>query len=142
MARTLRSCSATWWRRAISASRRAKVSSSTRSSTAGRNQLVSSLAPLSAENGVAPVAQFGRGSRLKPGPGRVQPPPGACASSNRLDMGYRSEEDPDEDPDEPDEPNHPGDGAAVGTQMVPNVRLPSRELDVSTQGLTLAQAVG
>ena len=55
-------------------------------------------------------------------------------------MGHRSEEDPDEDPDEPDQPNHPGDGA-VGTQMVPNVGLPSREWEFSTQVLTVAQVV-
>jgi hypothetical protein len=56
-------------------------------------------------------------------------------------MGHRSEEDPDEDPDEPDQPNHPGDGAAVGTQMVPNVGIPSREWEFSTQVLTVAQLV-
>ena len=52
-------------------------------------------------------------------------------------MGVRSEEDPDE---EPDEPNHPGDGAAA-TTMVPNVGLPMREWEFSTQVLTVAQLV-
>ena len=56
-------------------------------------------------------------------------------------MGHRSEEDPDEDSDEPAEPNHPGDGAALGTQMVPNVGLPAREWEFSTQVLTVAQLV-
>jgi hypothetical protein len=88
-----------------------------------------------------PRSPIGRGNRLKPGPVRVQPPPGVLASYNRLEMGHRSEEDPDEDPDEPDEPNHPADGAAVGAQMVPNVGLPSREWEFSTQVVTVAQLV-
>jgi hypothetical protein len=56
-------------------------------------------------------------------------------------MSGRSEEDPDEDPDEPDEPNYPGDGLATATQAVPNVGLPLREWEFSTQVLTLAQVV-
>jgi hypothetical protein len=56
-------------------------------------------------------------------------------------MGSRLEEDPDEDPDEPDEPNYPGDGLATATQSVPNVGLPLREWEFSTQVLTLAQVV-
>ena len=56
-------------------------------------------------------------------------------------MGSRFEEDPDEDPDEPDEPNHPGDGLSTATQTVPNVALPTREWEFSTQVLTLAQVV-
>ncbi len=54
-------------------------------------------------------------------------------------MSFRSEEDPDEDPDEPDQPNHPGDGASA--TMVPNVGLPLREWEFSTQVLTVAQLV-
>jgi len=52
-------------------------------------------------------------------------------------MSLRSEEDPDEDPDEPDQPS---DGAAA-TRMVPNVGLPMREWEFSTQVLTVAQLV-
>jgi hypothetical protein len=55
-------------------------------------------------------------------------------------MDFRSEEDPDEDPDEPDQPNQPGDGAG-GTRMLPNVGLPMREWEFSTQVLTVAQLV-
>ena len=53
-------------------------------------------------------------------------------------MSFRSEEDPDEDPDEPGQ--QPGDGAAP-TAMVPNVGLPMREWEFSTQVLTVAQLV-
>jgi hypothetical protein len=52
-------------------------------------------------------------------------------------MSLRSEEDPDEDPDEPDQPS---DGAGA-TRMVPNVGLPMREWEFSTQVLTVAQLV-
>jgi hypothetical protein len=54
-------------------------------------------------------------------------------------MGVRSEEDPDDEPDE--EPNHPGRGAASGTGILPNVGLPLREWEFSTQVLTIAQLV-
>ena len=54
-------------------------------------------------------------------------------------MGVRSEEDPDDEPDE--EPNHPGHGAASGTGILPNVGLPLREWEFSTQVLTVAQLV-
>jgi hypothetical protein len=53
-------------------------------------------------------------------------------------MGVRSEEDPDEEPDEPSQ--QPGDGAGP-TTMVPNVGLPMREWEFSTQVLTVAQLV-
>ena len=56
-------------------------------------------------------------------------------------MGLRLEDDPDDDPDEPDEPNHPGDGAASATRTLPNVGLPLREWEFSTQVLTVAQLV-
>ena len=56
-------------------------------------------------------------------------------------MSLRSEEDPDEEPDEPEEPNHPGHGAASGTGILPNVGLPLREWEFSTQILTVAQLV-
>ena len=56
-------------------------------------------------------------------------------------MTRRSEEDPDEEPDEPEEPNHPGHGAASGTGILPNVGLPLREWEFSTQVLTVAQLV-
>ncbi|GAC1505777.1 MAG: hypothetical protein NVS1B3_04530 [Candidatus Dormibacteraceae bacterium] len=56
-------------------------------------------------------------------------------------MSPRSEEDPDEEPDEPDQPNHPGHGAASGTGILPNVGLPLREWEFSTQVLTVAQLV-
>jgi hypothetical protein len=55
-------------------------------------------------------------------------------------MGFRLEDDPDEDPDEPDQPNHPGDGAAA-MGVVPSVGLPLREWEFSTQVLTVAQLV-
>src|SRR5258708_27975972 len=54
-------------------------------------------------------------------------------------MGVRSEEDPDDEPDE--EPNHPGHGAAYGTGILPNVGLPLREWEFSTQVVTVAQLV-
>jgi hypothetical protein len=54
-------------------------------------------------------------------------------------MGFRSEEDPDEEPEE--QPNHPGHGAASGTGILPNVGLPLREWEFSTQVLTVAQLV-
>ena len=54
-------------------------------------------------------------------------------------MGLRSEEDPDEEPEE--QPNHPGHGAASGTGILPNVGLPLREWEFSTQVLTVAQLV-
>jgi hypothetical protein len=56
-------------------------------------------------------------------------------------MRLRSEEDPDEDPDEPDQPNQPGqpgDGARPAS-LLPNVGLPAREWEFSTQVLTVAQ---
>ena len=56
-------------------------------------------------------------------------------------MTRRSEEDPDEEPDEPEEPNHPGHGAASGTGILPNVGLPLREWEFSTQVLTVAPLV-
>ena len=54
-------------------------------------------------------------------------------------MGFRSEEDPDEEPDE--QPNHPGHGAASGTGILPNVGLPLREWEFSTEVLTVVQLV-
>jgi hypothetical protein len=54
-------------------------------------------------------------------------------------MGFRSEEDPDEEPEE--QPNHPGHGAAAGTGILPNVGLPLREWEFSTQVLTVAQLI-
>jgi hypothetical protein len=54
-------------------------------------------------------------------------------------MGFRSEEDPDEEPEE--QPNHPGHGAASGTGILPNVGLPLREWEFSTQVLTVAQLI-
>ncbi|MDQ2922991.1 MAG: hypothetical protein M3Q90_01715 [Candidatus Dormibacteraeota bacterium] len=56
-------------------------------------------------------------------------------------MSLRSEEDPDEEPDEPEEPNHPGHGSAAGTGVLPNVGLPVREWEFSTQVLTVAQLI-
>ena len=56
-------------------------------------------------------------------------------------MSLRSEEDPDEEPDEPEEPNHPGHGTAAGTGVLPNVGLPMREWEFSTQVMTVAQLV-
>ena len=55
-------------------------------------------------------------------------------------MSIRSEEDPEE-PEKPDQPNQPGHGAASGTGVLPNVGLPLREWEFSTQVLTLAQVV-
>jgi hypothetical protein len=54
-------------------------------------------------------------------------------------MGVRAEEDPDDEPDE--QPNHPGHGAASGAGILPNVGLPLREWEFSTQVLTVAQLV-
>ncbi len=54
-------------------------------------------------------------------------------------MGYRAEEDPDEEPDEPEQPQ-PGDGRAPST-LVPSVGFPSREWEYSTKVLTVAQVV-
>ncbi|HVC78184.1 MAG TPA: hypothetical protein VND96_16865 [Candidatus Micrarchaeaceae archaeon] len=53
-------------------------------------------------------------------------------------MTLRLEDDPDEEPDEPSRPEQPGDGArAMGP--LPSVGMPARELEFSTQVLTVAQ---
>lgn len=50
----------------------------------------------------------------------------------------RFEEDPDEEPVEPARPDQPGDGTrAMGP--LPSVGMPARELEFSTQVLTVAQ---
>jgi hypothetical protein len=54
-----------------------------------------------------------------------------------LAVSIHSEEEPDEDPDEPEQP---ADGAAPASH-VPNVGLPNREWEYSTEVLTLAQVV-
>ena len=48
-----------------------------------------------------------------------------------------AEDDPDEDPDEPEQP---ADGAAPASH-VPNVGMPNREWEYSTEVLTVAQIV-
>jgi hypothetical protein len=53
-------------------------------------------------------------------------------------MATRAEEDPEE-PEEPDEPGGPDNGAMAPTRMVPNVGLPGRDWEFSTQVLTVAQ---
>jgi len=53
-------------------------------------------------------------------------------------MATRDEEEPEE-PEEPDEPGGPDNGAMAPTRMVPNVGLPGRDWEFSTQVLTLAQ---
>ena len=57
---------------------------------------------------------------------------------NRREMTLRFEEDPDEEPDEPARPEPPGDGARTMGPL-PSVGMPARELEFSTQVLTLAQ---
>ncbi len=52
-------------------------------------------------------------------------------------MADRAEEEPDE-PEEPETPG-PDNGAAAPTQMVPNVGLPGREWEFSTEVLSVAQ---
>ena len=54
-----------------------------------------------------------------------------------VEVSIHSEEEPDEDPDEPEQP---ADGAAPASH-VPNVGLPNREWEYSTEVLTLAQVV-
>jgi hypothetical protein len=54
-------------------------------------------------------------------------------------MAPRAEEDPDEEPDEPAQPAHPGDGTPHGPGLIPNVGLPIRDWEFSTQVLTVAQ---
>jgi hypothetical protein len=53
-------------------------------------------------------------------------------------MATRAEEEPEE-PEEPDEPGGPDNGAMAPTRMVPNVGLPGRDWEFSTQVLTVAQ---
>ena len=54
------------------------------------------------------------------------------------EMPVRFEEDPDEEPVEPARPDQPGDGTrAMGP--LPSVGMPARELEFSTQVLTVAQ---
>ena len=53
-------------------------------------------------------------------------------------MATHGEEEPEE-PDEPDEPGGPDNGAMAPTRMVPNVGLPGRDWEFSTQVLTVAQ---
>jgi hypothetical protein len=53
-------------------------------------------------------------------------------------MATHGEEEP-EDPDEPDEPGGPDNGAMAPTRMVPNVGLPGRDWEYSTNVLSLAQ---
>jgi hypothetical protein len=53
-------------------------------------------------------------------------------------MSLRSEEDPDEDPEEPNQPAQPG-AQARPASLLPNVGLPAREWEFSTQILTVAQ---
>ena len=53
-------------------------------------------------------------------------------------MTTHAEEDP-EDPEGPDEPGGPDNGAAAPTRMVPNVGMPGREWEFSTQVMTVAE---
>ena len=55
-----------------------------------------------------------------------------------VEMGLRSEEEPDEEPDEPDQPQR---GGAPAAGLVPSVGLPLREWEFSTQVVTVAQIV-
>ena len=54
-----------------------------------------------------------------------------------LTVSTHAEDEPDEDPDEPEQP---ADGAASASH-VPNVGLPNREWEYSTEVLTVAQVV-
>jgi hypothetical protein len=54
-----------------------------------------------------------------------------------LTVSIHAEEEPDEDPDEPEQP---ADGTAQASH-VPNVGLPNREWEYSTEVLTVAQVV-
>jgi hypothetical protein len=54
-----------------------------------------------------------------------------------LAVSTHSEEEPDEDPDEPPQP---ADGGSPASH-VPNVGLPNREWEYSTEVLTVAQVV-
>jgi hypothetical protein len=92
------------------------------------------------ENGLAPVAQLAEATGLNPVQCGFNPRRGYWPPTID-EMAFRSEEDPDEEPDEPGQPNHPGDGAAISTQLVPSVGLPLREWEFSTQVLTVAQLV-
>jgi hypothetical protein len=62
---------------------------------------------------------------------------GYSGNLQSLTVSIHSEEEPDEDPDEPEQP---ADGAAPASH-VPNVGLPNREWEYSTEVLTLAQVV-
>src|ERR1700674_1275138 len=67
----------------------------------------------------------------------VDPRRGYCGQPTIVKVSIHSEEEPDEDPDEPEQP---ADGAAPASH-VPNVGLPNREWEYSTEVLTLAQVV-
>lgn len=54
-------------------------------------------------------------------------------------MPDHAEEEPEE-PDEPDEPGGP-DGASAPARMVPNVGLPGRDWEFSTQVMSVAEIV-
>ena len=58
---------------------------------------------------------------------------------NRVTMGPRFEEDPDEDPDEPAQPGQPDGARATAPGLVPTVGLPSRDWEYSTKVLSVAQ---
>jgi len=58
---------------------------------------------------------------------------------NRLTMGFRFEEDPDEEPDEPARPAHPDGARGTAAGLVPSVGLPSRDWEYSTKVLSVAQ---
>jgi hypothetical protein len=89
---------------------------------------------------ICPRSPMAEAAGLNPVQRGFDPRRGYCTPTIEA-MGLRSEEDPDEEPGEPDQPNHPGDHAAIATQMVPTVGLPVREWEFSTQVLSVAQLV-
>ncbi len=54
-------------------------------------------------------------------------------------MGFRFEEDPDEEPDEPARPAQPDGARGAAAGLVPSVGLPTRDWEYSTKVLSVAQ---